>query len=83
VFSNTPVPLQKASFQILFDFKDTHEAESFLKELLLQHDYPLRVNSADVRRTEGERTKGEINVDLLLPASLLNLNLDDFKEMGV
>ena len=82
-FQNAPIPLQKTSFQIFFDFRYPNEAEQFLKEILLQHDYPLRVNSAGIRRSEGERTKAEINVDLLLPASLLKLNLDDFKEMGV
>jgi len=83
VFQSTPIPLQKTSFQVFFDFRYPGEAEAFLKELILQHDYPLKVNSAGVRRSEGQRTKGEINVDLLLPASLLKLNLDDFKEMGV
>ena len=83
VFQNSPVPLQKTSFQIHFDFRYPREAEDFLSELLLQHDYPLKVNSAGFRRVKGDRTKGEIALDLLLPASLLKLNLDDFNEMGV
>ena len=83
IFSRTPIPLQKTSFQIFFDFRYPYEAENFLKELLLQHDYPLKINSANVRRSEGERAKGEVNVELLLPASLLKLNLEDFKEMGI
>ncbi|WP_300459708.1 hypothetical protein [Desulfobacula sp.] len=82
-FQNSPIPLQKTSFQIAFDFRYPNEAERFLKEFLLQNDYPLKVNSAAVQRAEGQRTRGAINVDLLLPASLLKLNLDDLKGMGV
>ncbi len=83
VFQKSPIPLQKTSFQILFDFRYPNEVESFLRDLLLQNDYPLKVNSAEILRNEGKRTKGKINLDLLLPASLLNLNPDDFKKMGV
>ena len=82
-FQNNPIPLQKTGFQIVFDFRHPHEAEQFLKELLLQNDYPLKVNSASVQRAEGHRTRGQIDVDLLLPASLLKLNLVDLKGMGV
>jgi len=82
-FQKNPIPLQKTSFQVVFDFRYPNEAERFLKELLLQNDYPLKVNSATVNRSQGKNTRGQISVDLLLPASLLKFNLDDLKGMGV
>ncbi|SDU49909.1 hypothetical protein [Desulfobacula phenolica] len=82
-FEKTPIPLQKTGFQINFNFSYPHEAESFLNALLLQHDYPLRVNSANFNKGTDRRANGTISLDLLLPASLLTLTQNDLEEMGV
>ena len=82
-FYKTPVPLNKTNFQLQFEFLHPHEAELFLKELFMQHDYPLKVRAADVERRAGEKTEVNLNIDLLLPSGLMDFDLNDLKSMGV
>lgn len=87
-FNAKPIPLQRTGYQISFNFTDPAKVESFLKKLLLQHDYPLMVNSLEVH-TEGKQdakesqVSGTLNIDLLLPANRAQLNLEELKKMGV
>ena len=84
-----PILLQRTNYQVTFDFNQPEKVESFLSALLLQHEYPLKVNSLDVNRdaqqqeTEENQVIGTLNMDLLLPANLMNLNLEELKTMGV
>ena len=82
-FQKIPVPLQMSSFEVKFDFLHTHEIEKNLQKLLLQHKYPLKVNSVEIHRTPNERTNSDVSLDLLLPASLINLSEQDLADMGV
>ena len=82
-FQKTPVPLQMSSFEVQFDFLHTHEIEKFFQKLLLQHKYPLKVNSVEIHRMPNERTNSNVSMDLLLPVSLINLSEQDLANMGV
>ncbi len=83
VFQKVPVALQKSSFQVGFEFVKTADAEAFLEAFLLQRVYPLKVNSADIQRGKDGKTTGKITMDLLLPASLLEMDLNAIKELGI
>jgi hypothetical protein len=79
---NAPIPLQKTQFQLSLEFLYPSEIEQFLSELFLQHHYPLNVISASIKRVPHARTRANIDMELLLPSSLLNLTNKDLATPG-
>ncbi len=74
-----PIPLQQSSFVIDFDFLYIHEVGNFLKTIFLQDQYPIRVQLVRIQRQKDRRTTGKLDFDLLIPANLKQLQLNEFE----
>jgi len=81
VSQRQPIPLQKSSFMIGFDFLYTQEIEHFLKMLFLQEQYPIKIKAAKIQRQSKKRTKGEVTFELLIPVNLKQLGFEDFNNL--
>ncbi len=69
-YKSSPVPLEETRFEITLPMKTTRQLEAFLKYLLMQKDYPIKVEQLEIKRVPKKLPQVSLKAALLLPARM-------------
>jgi hypothetical protein len=66
-FDTNPVPLQKTRLRFDFTFTNAADLGTLFDYLLNQKEFPLNVNSLDIKRRPGQKPNVILDLSLLIP----------------